>query len=350
MVTELLARHTMRFAFGNGSDETMSVAPRLGAAVAAIVSAMLCLTFSAPSHAQATWPTRPVTLIVPYTAGGFSDVVGRLVAEFFSKKFGQPFVVDNRPGGNGVVGAGYVANAQPDGYTILLTSAAQVVTIPLLQKISYDPDSLVPVSNIASFPYLLGTKYSLPPTDLKQFVAYTKANPGKLNYSSAGVGSLSHMVAALFLKHTGLDVVHVPYKSANPAATALVAGQVDMIFVGAAELIPHIGGDKVRVLATSASKRLPLLPNVPTVDEVYPGMQFDSWNGLMAPHGTPQAIVDRLTQATAEAARSPAVAEKLTSLNIVPLGTTAAEFAETIKQDKKFYPEAIRATGLKSEL
>jgi tripartite-type tricarboxylate transporter receptor subunit TctC len=321
-----------------------------GAATTVMAAAGLSIALSAPSHAQANWPTRPVTLVVPYTAGGFSDIVGRLVAQFFATKFGQPFVVENRPGGNGVVGAGYVASAQPDGYTILLTSAAQVITIPLLQKISYDPDSLVPISNVASFPYLLGTKSSLPTTNLEQFVAYAKANPGKLNYSSAGVGSLSHMVAALFLKRTGGELVHVPYKSANPATTALVAGEVDMVFVGAAELMPHLTNEKIRILATSAAKRLPLVPNVPTVGEKYPGFEFDSWNGLVAPRGTPQAIIDRLTQATMEAARSPALAERLTSLNIVPLGTTAAEFVETLKSEKVFYPDAIKAAGLKSEL
>jgi tripartite-type tricarboxylate transporter receptor subunit TctC len=352
MVSQIVGWCTRRFALRMPPLRSMLMVRPVGfaAPMTAIAAVALSLASTAPSLAQANWPSRPVTLVVPYTAGGFSDIVGRLFADFFSQKFGQPFVVDNRPGGNGVVGAGYVANAQPDGQTILLTSAAQVVSIPLLQKVSYDPDSLVPVSNIASFPYLLATKYSLPATSLEQFVAYAKANPGKLNYASAGIGSLSHMMAAMFLNRVGLDVVHIPYKSANPATTALVAGQVDMVFIGAAELVPHLNGDKVRVLATSSAKRLALLPNVPAVSEVYPGLQFESWNGLMAPPGTPQAIIDRLTQATQEGARSPAITKRLSDLNIVPLGTTAAEFATTLKQDKSFYPDAIKAAGLKPEL
>ena len=352
MYSQIVVYYSRRFASRMRVPRSKWLAPHAGfaATMTAIAAVALSLAASAPSHADANWPTRPVTLIVPYTAGGFSDLVGRMVADFYSKKFGQPFVVDNRPGGNGVVGAGYVANAQPDGQTILLTSAAQVVSIPLLQKVSYDPDSLVPISNIAAFPYLLAIKSSLPATNLEQFIAYAKANPGKLNYASAGVGSLSHMMAAIFLNRVGIDVVHIPYKSANPATTALVAGQVDMVFIGAAELVPHLNGDNVRVLATSAAQRLPLLPNIPTVSQSYPGLQFETWNGLMAPRGTPQVIVDKLSQATQEATKSPAIFNRMSSLNMVPLGTTPAEFAETLKRDKRFYPDAIKAAGLKPEL
>jgi tripartite-type tricarboxylate transporter receptor subunit TctC len=320
-------------------------------AVAPIATGPLSIAATRSAHAQDPWPARFVTFIVPNIAGGFTDIIGRMTADFFTKKFRQSFVVDNRAGASGVVGTGYVANSQPDGYTILITSAPQVVILPLLQKVSFNPDNLVPVSNLVSFPYLLAIRASLPIKTLQDFIAYGKANPGKLNYSSAGVGSGSHMVMATFLNHVGIDAVHIPYKSANPAVAAVASDQVDMIFVSAAELAQILSSDRIRVIATAAGKRLPRFPDAPSLSEYYPGLLdwYDAWNGLMAPRGTPQPILDQLTQASQELVRSPDFLSRISSLNMIPLGTTQAEFAERLNKDKAFLPSAIKAAGLKSE-
>lgn len=303
------------------------------------------------AQAQTPWPSRFVTLIIPNIAGGFTDIIGRMTADYFTKKFRQSFVADNRAGASGVVGTGYVANSPPDGYTILMTSAPQVVILPLLQKVSFDPENLVPISNIVSFPYLLTIRASLPTKTLQDFIAYVKANPGKLNYSSAGVGSGSHMVMATFLREVGIDAVHVPYKSANPAVAAVAADQVDMIFVSAAELAQLASSDRIRIVATAAGQRLPQFPDVPSLSESYPGLLawYDAWNGLMAPRGTPQPILDQLTQASQEMARSPDFLKRISGLNMIALGTTQAEFADRLQKDKALLPSAIKAAGLKPD-
>jgi tripartite-type tricarboxylate transporter receptor subunit TctC len=316
-----------------------------------IITAALSFAVPLPVHAQEAWPARFVTLIVPNIAGGFTDIIARMTADFFAKKFRQSFVVDNRAGANGVLGTSHVANSPADGYTILITSAPQVVILPLLQKVSFNPDNLVPVSNLVSFPYLLTVRASLPIKTLEEFIRYAKAHPGKLNYSSAGVGSGSHMVMATFLKNVGIDAVHVPYKSANPAVAAVASDQVDMIFVSAAELVQILSTDRIRVLATAAAKRLPRFPDAPSLSEYSPGLLdwYDAWNGLMAPRGTPQPILDQLTQASQELVRSPDFLNRIDGLHMIPLGTTQAEFAERLKKDKMFLPSAIKAAGLKPD-
>jgi tripartite-type tricarboxylate transporter receptor subunit TctC len=315
-------------------------------------SVVLSLLAAAPATATtflpsraADWPSRPVTIVVPNSPGGFTDIMARLLAHHLSQKFGQPFIIDNRAGGAGSIGATYVANARPDGHLFLLTSPSTILTVPLLQKVSYDPDSLIPVSIFGNLPFLLGIKAALPPRTLPEFVAYAKARPGKLNYASAGVGGISSLVSALFVKRAGIDVVHVPYKSAAPATAALAAGEVDMYFGGSPELMQHVSNERIRILATSGAKRLANLPDTPAVNEFYPGVQLNTWEALMAPRGTPKAIVDLMMQATIEAAKDPTVVERLTALGITPEGTTQAEFIEVIKKDRGLYAEAIKAAG-----
>jgi tripartite-type tricarboxylate transporter receptor subunit TctC len=308
--------------------------------------AMALATTALPAHAQARWPARPVTVIVPNAPGGFTDIMARLAAQRLSTKFAQPFIVENRAGGAGVIGATQVANAQPDGYTFLFTSPSTILTQPLLQKVSYDPGSLVPISVLGNLPFILGIKSSLPPKTLQEFEAYVKANPGQLNYASAGVGGIGYLVSVLYLKTAGLDAVHVPYKSAAPATAALVAGEVDMYFAGAPELIQHLSSDKIRLLATSGAKRLSKLPNVPTVGEFHPGFQVSTWEAFMAPRGTPKEIVDLMTEATIEVANDPLIIERFTNLGIAPDGTSQAQFIDILDRDRGFYAEAIKAAGI----
>jgi len=212
--------------------------------------------------------------------------------------------------------------------------------------VSYSTESFVPISIFTNLPFILGIKSSLPPKTLTDFIAYARANPGKLNYASAGIGGISHLVSTLFVKQAGINAVHVPYKSAAPATTALLAGEVDMFFGGSPELMQHLTGDRITILATSSAKRLPNLPNTPTVGEVFPGFEVNTWLGLVAPRGTPQEIIDVLAQATREATGNPEVVDRLFNLGAVPVGTSPAEFAEVLKRDRVLYADAIRSAGI----
>jgi tripartite-type tricarboxylate transporter receptor subunit TctC len=311
--------------------------------------AVLALAIAAASGARAetaSWPARPVTIIVPYAAGGMADVMARLVAHHLSQKLGQPFIIYNRGGDAGAIGANQVARAQADGSVLMFTSPSAVLTVPMLQKVSFDPDSFVPIGIFASLPFVLGIKSSLPPKMLADFIAYARAHPGKLNYASAGVGGISHLVSTLFVKRAGIDALHVPYKSAAPATSALLTGEVDMYFGGAPEMLQHLGSDRITILATSSAQRLPNLPDTPTIAELYPGFEVTTWLGFVAPRGTPQEIIDKTAQATKEILAIPEVAERLAGLGVIPVGSTPAQFAEGLRKDRALYAEAIKAAGI----
>ncbi len=312
---------------------------------AIVALAALSLCFNARAE-TAHWPTRPVTIVVPYAAGGMADVMARLAAHHLSQKLGQPFVIVNRGGDAGAIGAIQVARAPADGSMLMFTSPSAILTVPMLQKVSYDPDSFVPISIFASLPFVLGVKSSLPPKTLAGFIAYAHAHPGKLSYASAGVGGISHLVSTLFVKRAGIDALHVPYKSAAPATNALLTGEVDMYFGGAPEMLQHRGSDRIAILATSSAERLATLPDTPTIAELYPGFEVTTWLGFVAPRGTPQEIIDTMAQATRETLAIPEVAERLASLGIVPVGSTAAQFADTLTKDRALYADAIKAAGI----
>ena len=295
----------------------------------------------------AAWPTRPVTVIVPYSPGGNTDMMARLAGQYLASKLGQSFVIENRPGGGGSIGAIGVARAQPDGYTLLFGASTQIINIPMLQKVSYNPQKdFVPISIFGAGPYLLGIKASLPVNTLQEFIAYVKANPGKLNFATAGIGGNVHLNTALFIARAGLDMVAVPYKSGAPAMSGLAAGEVEMYFGNASELMHHTENKHIKILAVSTLKRLPQLPNVPTVAETFPGFDTSSWNGFFAPTGTPQEIVDLLAEKTIEAAKDPIIADRLNKIAILPLGTTPEEFKKAIEKSRVANKEAMKAAGL----
>jgi tripartite-type tricarboxylate transporter receptor subunit TctC len=298
------------------------------------------------SARAASWPTRPVLVVVPYAAGGMADIVARLMTQHVSQKLGQPFTIDNRGGGAGAIGAIQVANAAPDGSVFMFTSPSAILTVPMLQKVGYGPQSFAPVGIVANLPFILGIKSSLPARTLDEFIAYAHANPGKLNYASAGVGGISHLVSSLFVKQAGIDAVHVPYKSSAPATVALLSGEVDMFFGGAPELMQHLDNPSIRILATSSATRLARLPTIPTVGERYPGFEVNTWLGFAAPRGTPQEIVDAVARATRDTIKLPAVDERLASLGAVPASASPADFAEVLRKDRAFYADAIRSAGI----
>jgi tripartite-type tricarboxylate transporter receptor subunit TctC len=298
------------------------------------------------ARAAPDWPHRPVTVIVPYAPGGNTDMMARLASQYLSEKLGQPFVIENRAGGSGSIGAIGAARAAPDGYTLMFGASTQIINIPLMQKVAYDPKDFVPISIFGAGPYLLGVKGSLPVNTLQEFIAYVKANPGKLNYGTAGYGGNVHLNSALFNARFGLDIVAVPYKSGAPAMAGLAAGEVDMYFGNASEVVQFADSPLVKILAVSTKQRLPQLPNVPTVDEFYPGYDTSSWNGFFAPTGTPQPIIDLIATHVIAAAKDPIIADRLNKLTILPFGTTQAEFKEIIARSRISVRESMKAAGL----
>ena len=329
--------------FAHAAKASDARLPTLRAVIVAL--AAIALSFVAPSGA-AGWPGRPVTIVVPYAAGGMADVMARLVAHHLSQKLGQPFIIVNRGGDAGAIGTIQVARAPADGSVLLFTSPSAILTVPMLQKVAYDPASFVPIGIFATLPFVLGIKASLPPRTLADFIAYAHANPGKLNYASAGVGGISHLVSTLFVKRAGIVALHVPYKSAAPATNALLTGEVDMYFGGAPEMMQHRGSDRIRIIATSSAQRLPNLPDTPTIGELYPGFEVTTWLGFVAPRGTPQEVIDTMAQATRETIAIPEVAKRLFDLGIVPVGSTPAQFADVLEKDRALYAEAIKAAGI----
>jgi tripartite-type tricarboxylate transporter receptor subunit TctC len=305
------------------------------------------LTSAAGKARAAEWPVRPVKVIVPYSAGGNTDMMARLASHYLSEKIGQSFVVENRPGASGAIGTTAVARAAPDGYTLFFGASTQIVNLPMMEKVPYDPvKDLVPISIFGAGPYLLGVKASLPVKTLHEFIAYVKANPGRLNYANPGIGGNVHLNSALFVSRAGIDMVAVPYKSGAPAMAGLVAGEIEMYFGNASELVSYANSDRIKILAVSTLQRLSQLPNVPTVAEDFPGFDSSSWNGFFAPAGTPQPIIDRVARETIAAAHDPANVERLSNLAIIPFGTSPQEFQATIDKSRVANREAMKAAGL----
>lgn len=297
------------------------------------------------AHA-AEWPTRRVTIIVPYAAGGLADLVARLCAQVLTEKFGQPFLVENRPAAGGIVAAQYVANAKPDGHTLLLGAPGPLLIVPMIQTVSYDLSQFAPISIVEHAPLLLAINSSLHARTLAEFLLYAKANPGRLNYASGGVGAVTHLIAALFASRAGIDMVHVPYRGTSAAIVALLSGEVSMFFSTPSEVLPYLSDDRIAILGVSSSERLSALPNIPTIGETFAGFSLDSWEGILTTAGTPHDIVETMADALIHAAKSPWMIERMAKLGVFPGGSTPAEFANVLVDDKKLYRAAVKAAGL----
>jgi len=296
-----------------------------------------------------SYPQRPVHVIVPFVAGGNTDNQARIVSERLHTLLGQPFVVENKVGAGGAIAAEFVAKSAPDGYTLFFAASPQF-SLPLVQKVKFDPyKDFAPISIVGTNPFVLGVHISVPGQALEEFVAYVKARPGQLNYASAGAGTTTHLTGALFLARAGLQMTHVPYKGGAQAVADLVGGQVQMYFGNASELIQHSQSRKIRLLGVSSAKRTPQLPDVPAIAESYPGFNTGTWNGYLAPSGTPNTIIDELAQAIAKAVRERATAERLRKIGVEPLGNTPAEFAELLKRDAPMWRDAVKAAGIHAD-
>ena len=308
--------------------------------------------FACGGAAAQAYPVKPVRIVVGFTPGGGNDVISRLVAAKLTTAFGRQFVVENRPGAGGMIGAELVAKAPPDGYTLFLAGVATHGINPNLQKnVPYDAvRDFDPVCLMASAPALLAVHPSLPARSVKQFVALAKARPGEINYASSGVGSSSQLATELFKSMTGTRLVHVPYKGIGAASTDLLSGQVQVMFNAAAALLTHTRSGRMRALGVGSLQRIAAIPEVPTIAESgVPGYQAGSWYGFVAPAGTPRAIVDQLSRETAAAVKAPDIASKLTGEANLVIGSSPDEFAAHIKGELARIGKVIRDAGIRLE-
>jgi tripartite-type tricarboxylate transporter receptor subunit TctC len=310
------------------------------------------LYFTSAAWAQdaaANYPNRPIKIVVCVPAGGAVDVVTRIVADSLQRKFGQPVVVENRGGAAGNIGAEYAFHADPDGYTLLAAQPAPLTINPLLYKtLNYDPAKFVPLAIMTTIPNVLLVRPDFPAKTLQEFIAYAKANPGKINYASQGIGTTSHLTAALLERMAGIKLEHVPYKGTGPALNDLIASHVDMIFMEVASAIKLHQSNNARILAVAADKRIATLPDVPTVDEAagVKGFTSASWNALAAPPKTPPAIVAKLNAAINEALKSPEAQAHFAALNLRAVGGSPDDAAAFIRSETKVWSGVIEQAGI----
>jgi len=308
--------------------------------------AMLVLACTA--HAQ--FPARAIKIVVPYAAGGLPDTMTRAVTPKLGEALGQPVVVENMGGAGGISGVTEVARAQPDGYTLLVADVGQIAINPhLFSKLPYAPlKDLAPVSLIGTSPLYLVAHPSVPVNTLQELVAYAKANPGKLNYGSSGIGSIHHLATEALKAGFGIDLVHVPYKGTGQSVPALLGGQVALLYSALPSIAGHLKDGKVKILAISSAKRAAQTPDVPSVAESgIPGYDYVAEIGLLAPAGTPREIIQRLAGEVAKVVKQPDVVQRFTQLGIDPVGSTPQEYAALNKADYEKYARLVKASGAK---
>ena len=312
------------------------------------VGAILALLPGAVS-AQA-YPNKPVKLIVPFAAGGTTDIVARIVAEQLGRELGQPVIIENRGGGGGSIGANEVAKATPDGYTLGVATVSTMAVNPAANpRIPYNNlTDFIPVTNFVTVPNILVVHPSVAAKDIKEFIALLKKNPGKFSFATSGTAGIGHMMGELFLQASGTDMVHIPYKGAGPAITDVLGGQVPVLFDNLPSSKSHVDAGKFRLLAVAAPKRLAAYPNVPTFAEIgMPEVNDPAWYGLVAPPKTPKEIIDKLYAAAVKAVNTPATREKLAQQGADPLANTPAEFAAQIKAEYDKMKVIVVKKGIK---
>jgi tripartite-type tricarboxylate transporter receptor subunit TctC len=301
-----------------------------------IASLVLSLAL-APSlaRAQDAWPTRSVTFIIPYAAGGYTDLVGRLVARYVERSLGKPVIVDNRAGAGGIVATQAVANALPDGYVLCVCSVGAVSVAPVAQKVGYDPiEDLAPIGIVSSIPQAVIVRKDLPVKTMTDLVSYAKANPGKLNYGSSGVGGLTHYSVELFLVRTGTSAVHIPFRGGAQSTAAVVSGEVDFAFANMTDALPQIESGSVRSLAVTSLGRSSYFPHLPSVHETaVPNFIAETWNGIMAPSKTPEPIIRKLSDILIKMADDPEVKESMGKAGASTGKTTPAQYRAQIEQE-----------------
>jgi tripartite-type tricarboxylate transporter receptor subunit TctC len=313
--------------------------------VASLSLLVLTLADLANAASQPDYPNRPIRLIVAFEAGGSTDIIARLVGQKLGERLGQQVVIDNRGGAGGTIGTEMAAKASPDGYTLTMgTTSTHVIAPAALPNVRYDPiKDFVPITLVASTPYLLVLNPGVKANTLKEFIALLKSQPGKLNYASAGAGSTTHLAMEMLKQAAGIDIVHVPYKGNGPAGTATIGGQVQALFGSMPAVLPHAKGGRLRPIAVGTAKRSPALPEVPTVAENgYPGFEVSLWLGFFAPKGTPAPIVNRLQGELTKIAQSPEMKEQFERNGADPVTATPAELVKLMKVELEKYSTVIK--------
>jgi tripartite-type tricarboxylate transporter receptor subunit TctC len=307
--------------------------------------------FSCEASAQA-WPAKPIRWVVPYTGGGITDVVTRIVTQKMSGPLGQPIVVDNKPGANSILGSDLAAKAPPDGYTMVTVIAGYAANVTLYAgKLPFDPlKDLVPVSLAGIAPLILTVNNSLPAKDVKELIAYAKANPGKLNFGSSGIGAAAHLTCELFKQTVGIDMVHIPFKGTAPAMQAVMANDIQILVDTPSSLMPQVRGGKLRALGMFSGQRLTAYADVPTIAEAGgPALESSTWVLFMAPGGTPKEIVNRLAAETAKALKEPDIQERLTQTGIEAVGNTPEQAKQFLDAEIAKWAKVINTAGVKAE-
>ena len=298
----------------------------------------------------ADYPVRPVKWIVPYPPAGTTDVLARIVAQWLTEKMGQPFVVENKPGAGNNLGVEAVVNAPPDGYTMLLVNPANGINATLYKNLSFNfMRDIAPVVGLVRTPNVMEVTPGLPVKTVAEFIAYCKANPGKLNMASSGSGTSVHLSGELFKSMTGCDMVHVPYKGAGPALVDLIGGQVQVIFDNLPSSIGHIKGGRLRALAVTSEQRDPSLPNVPTVAETVPGYEATAWFGIGMPRGTPREFIDKINAEVNRALADPKMRERLAELGGRPIAGSPEDFGRVIAAETAKWEKVVVSSGAKVE-
>lgn len=314
-------------------------------------AAGVVLTFGSACHVGAqTWPSKQARMIVAFAPGGGTDIAARMLAKKYSEAFGQSFVVDNRAGAGGLVGAELVAKSPPDGYNILVTTASLAVNVNLHKKIAFDPvKDLAPVSWIASVPLMLFVHASVPVKSVREFVALAKKRPDGLNAGSNGSGTTSHLAIEMLKQATGIKVVHIPYKGGGPAQIALLSGEVDFRFGSVFASVHHIRAGRFRALAVTTAKRSSLMPELPTLSSMYPGVECDQWYAMFLPAGTPQGIVSRLHAETVKAMALPELREHFVRDGADAVGSTPEELGAMFTREVARYKKVIETANVRAD-
>ena len=313
-----------------------------------LLSGIALLAAALPALAQqATFPTGPITIVVPYAPGGSSDTTARLLAGGLTKRLKQTVLVDNKPGAGGNIGAAGVAKAKADGYTLLFATSSHAANLALYKQPGYDLlKDLAPVSLVSSIPNVLVVSSSSPAGSVAEFIKLAKASTNALNYGSAGNGTSSHLAAAEFTALAGVNMQHVPFKGGAPANQELLAGRLDVVFAPMVEILPFVEGGKLKALGVTSAKRSPRMPNVPAIGEALPGYKSEVWNSLMAPAGTPAPVIAQIAAAVQDVLKDPEVRKQLESQGTVPVGSTPAEFARMLPAEIADWAKAVKSANV----
>ena len=313
------------------------------------MAALASLVISAACFAQAdSYPSKPIRFIVAFPPGNATDILARVFAEKLSQTMKQSIIVENKPGAAGIIGTEYVAKAPPDGYTVLIGQSGAIAVNPYLYKLNFDPQKdLAPVDLLITGATILVTGPDSPVKNLKDLISLAKKEPGKLSYASYGAGHISHLMGEMFKSYAGVDILHVPYKSAP--LPDVIAGRVDLIFEGTAVAVPQIKAGRLRPIAVMGAKRIPALPDVPAVAEELPGFDAPGWVGVLVPAGTPKPIIDRLNREINDALASPEIRQRIAGMLLDPGGGTPEEFGAFIRSQSERWGKVIRQAGITVE-